>query len=240
MEYYKSHGLTLGTVAGTAVLAFLWIFLASMSSKAQTDFNDFPLHEYYSANHNKTLFVYLSGDGGMNEFSKSLCGKLMEKGYPVIALDSKKYFWKPKDPQQFTIDLDQMIRHYQQLWHTDSFVILGYSFGADVGVFVPQRLPLAINEKLKLAVYLNPSATTDYEIKVMDMLGKNSDNRKYNIVTEMNAINTAPVLCLMSEDEETISKGMIHNQRVLTKTLPGDHRFNYDYDLILRTIFAQL
>jgi len=238
MEFYRFRGTITYTLANATLL--LLFCLPSMKLMAQSAITDFPVYEYKSGSNNKTLFIYLSGDGGMNDFSKSLCSKLMEKGYSVMALDSKKYFWKPKDPQQFAEDLTQMIQHYQNLWHSDSLVIIGYSFGADVGAFVPQRLPFSILEKLKLVVFLNPSISTDYEIKLMDMLGKNSDNRKYDIVAEINHIDTARVICLMSAEEETIHAGMIQNKLILTRTLPGDHRFNNNYELIIRNIVEQL
>jgi len=176
----------------------------------------------------------------MNEFSRSLCIKFADQGYSVIAFDAKKYFWDQKTPETFVKDLSAIIRYYQQLEKSNTFVLLGYSFGADVGAFIPGRLSVDLVEKMQYAVFLNPSSTTDFEIKLMDMLGKNPENRKYNTLSELISIQHMPIICLISEDEFEELSGKIQNKELKIQTLPGDHRFNRDVGLIVNTIVALL
>jgi len=219
---------------------FLLLLCISMPSLAEDDISDFPIIEYKATYENSPQIFYISGDGGMNEFSKSLCRKFNDKGYSVIALDAKKYFWKEKTPEMFIKDISTLILHYQSIWHGDSFVVMGYSFGADVGAFIPARLPVDLVKKMKFSVFLNPSTSTDFEIKLMDMLGKEHNNRKYNIILELNSLEGTPVICLMSEDEISKISGKIQNEYIKVKILPGDHRFNFDYNLIVNTVIALL
>jgi len=205
---------------------------------AQTDMTEFPITEYKADNESSVQIFYLSGDGGMNEFSKTLCSRFAKQGYSVIALDSKKYFWSKKSPEIFVKDLSAIIRHFQDVWKGNSFILLGYSFGADVGAFIPGRLSEDLMKRMKYSVFLNPSYTTDFEVKLADMLGKNSENGKYNALDEINSLGHFPVMCLISEDELGALSGKIHDEEIKIKTLPGDHRFNRDVDLIISTIIT--
>ncbi len=212
------------------------ITLTTAMTFAEIDIKSLPIQEFPALHGKKTQIIYISGDGGMNDFSKSLCKSFQEKGYSVVALDSKKYFWKSKSPDLFANDIVGIINYYETLWGCDSFALLGYSFGADVGSFLPQRLPVNMKNNMRLAAMLDPSISTDFEIKLSDMLGGNSENRKFSIINELNSTDDKRIVCFFSEDESNSAKDRIKNDKIRIKTLPGDHRFNNDYSLIIQHI----
>lgn len=222
------------------ILTVLLLFSNNNILLGQNEVSDFPLTEYKTENESAIQIFYISGDGGLNEFSKSLCAGIASRGYSVIALDAKKYFWSPKTPETFVKDLSTIIRHFQQLWKVDSFVLLGYSFGADVVAFMPGRLPEDLVKKIRYSFFLNPSPTTDFEVKLMDLLGKKPSNRKYDVSAEINSITHIPATCLFSEDDYDGISDRIYNDEVEIRILPGDHRFNHEVDLIISTIIASI
>src|SRR6185312_10421067 len=69
----------------------------------------FPVTEWVTSSHDKPLIFYLSGDGGLNKFSTALCETLHGKGYDVIALNSKSYFWDKKTPEQTATDINNYL-----------------------------------------------------------------------------------------------------------------------------------
>ena len=89
----------------------------------------------------KPLVLYITGDGGWNKFSKNLSQAFADKGYPVVALNAKDYFWKKKTPTQAATDITSLIKAYQVNWKRKKIILLGYSFGADVMPFVFNLLP---------------------------------------------------------------------------------------------------
>lgn len=199
-----------------------------------------PLKEYENSKGNHTLVIYVSGDGGINNFSDSLCKEFLNKGFYVVALDSKKYFWSEKTPEQFTLDIEQIAEHYMNLWKSTSLVLVGYSFGADVVAYLPERLSKDLLKSIKFTALVTPSASTDFEIRLIDMLGNSTIQRKYDVPGELNNIQTHPVLCLLSEDEKNSIEDRVHNDNIEFKILPGGHRFNNNYMVIVNNIFKML
>jgi type IV secretory pathway VirJ component len=55
------------------------------------------------------MVVYISGDGGWNTFSESLCNYFSKKGFPVVVLNARKYFWDRKTPEETAADLVTII-----------------------------------------------------------------------------------------------------------------------------------
>ncbi len=219
------------------VIVCIVLFSAKyMTAFSAGELEDLPISEYMSDHGKSTYIIYISGDGGMNNFSKSLCKSFQEQGYSVVAFDAKKYFWKAKTPDAFNQVISEVIVHYQQIWKSESFLLVGYSFGADVGAFLPDRLPENLQKSMKLAAMLDPSVSTDFEIKLADMLGGNSENRKYSILNELNSNKNERIVCLFSDDEENGLKKKIVNKNLRIESLPGDHRFNNDYQLITTKI----
>ncbi|TSA35773.1 MAG: hypothetical protein D4R64_09085 [Porphyromonadaceae bacterium] len=85
---------------------------------------------------NLPLAFFVSGDGGWARFEKAVCEKLVENGISVVGLDAKKYFWKEKQPKEAAEDITKVIEYYMQQWNKNSFVLVGYSFGASVVPFI--------------------------------------------------------------------------------------------------------
>jgi type IV secretory pathway VirJ component len=219
----------------------LLVFTASVAfAKDQKEIGDLPVTEYKSGIANSFFVIYLSGDGGMNEFSKAFCENLQNRGYSVVALDCKKHFWKAKTPEVLADDINRILVHYENLWQLHSFFLVGYSFGADVAAFIPQRLSDHQESGLLFTVLLDPALTSQFEIKLVDMLGKNSRERKYSTINEINTDQNKPLLCIVSADDEGGIIDRITNKQIKVAQLPGDHRFNNDYNLVVNTILKML
>ena len=62
-------------------------------------------------------------------------------GYPVVGIDTLRYYWEHKTPEQSAEDLVELMHHYRQKWGAKHFVLTGYSFGADVLPAIYNRLP---------------------------------------------------------------------------------------------------
>jgi type IV secretory pathway VirJ component len=175
----------------------------------------------------KPMVAYITGDGGLNKFSKSLCGQLALQGYPVVALDARAYFWKKKTPGQTALDITRLIRIYQQTWHRSRIVLLGYSFGADVMPFVYNNLRADIAARVLNLCLLSPSGSTDFEIHISVMLGAGFAGRE-NVVAELNKISTKPVTLLFGSDENEFPISHLKIKNYTVTRLPGGHHYEGD------------
>jgi len=188
----------------------------------------------------KRIVFYLSGDGGMNTFSQKLVEELSAKNYALVSLDSRKYFWEQKSPEQLEQDLSALISHYLKSWDKDEFSIVGYSFGADAALLLAPRLSKDLQSKLKSLVLLSPSTSTDLVVKLTDMIGFGSKTAKYKTTSEIPKINS-PMLFIFGADEESDAYKVIPDRKNIVKTLiPGSHKFNNDMKKVSTTVINGL
>jgi type IV secretory pathway VirJ component len=218
---------------------FLLILLSSFILPAQelTSVEDLPLQLSVSKGTDKTLVVYLTGDGGWNSFSQKLTQEMEKEGYGVVSLNSRKYFRKKKTPEIFAKDIDLLSNHYMKEWGKTSLIIVGYSFGADVAAFLPNRLPKTLLKKLNHITLLSPSASTDFVINLSDLIGDSKNTkRKYKLDQELNK-TTLPIICIFGEKEDLKLKNILQRKKNITICeLPGSHHYKNNTILIVKMI----
>jgi type IV secretory pathway VirJ component len=199
---------------------------------------DYPLELSGEKGSNKELVIYLTGDGGWNNFSKKLSQEIEKQGYGVVTLNSRKYFWNEKSPEVLAHDIELLSEFFMKKWGKTSIIIVGYSFGADVASFLPSRLPVELIKKIKRIALLSPSASTDFVIKLSDMFGENdTDKRKFKIRQEIEK-SELPTICVFGEEEDLMLKGNLRNDKKLTVCeLPGKHEYRNNYSKLVKTVF---
>lgn len=216
------------------ILIFLLFCFFSVGAQIKSANEQLPLHFFSSSLKNKPLLVYISGDGGWNNFSEELVQELIKKGFPVVALDAKKYFWKAKTPEQFAKDMDSIIPFYLEKWGIKNYVLIGYSFGADVAAFLPARISMR-QATLKKTILISPSASTDFEVKIWDMLGANQIERKYKVANELKHVS-APFVLIFGSEEDSPLKRLQESSGLSKKYLPGSHHYEDESDKLAQEI----
>lgn len=174
------------------------------------------------------LVLFISGDGGWNSFSKHMAASYNAEGFDVIGLNSFKYFWKKKTPIEAASDIAELLNTYLSEWHKQQIIICGFSFGADVTPFIFQHLPETLKSKVSLVQLISPSAYTDFEIHVMDMLGSNDRVRAMNIATAVAQLDV-PVTCFYGAEETEKPLAAVKKTNLKLIVLPGDHHYAKSY-----------
>ncbi|WP_158799688.1 alpha/beta fold hydrolase [Pedobacter sp. L105] len=215
--------------------------LLKASAQTAPDLSDYPLHVQFKRS-SKPVLVYLTGDGGWNSFSEGLVNELGKSGYATIALDTRKYFWTGKTPDEFARDMKMILSAYLKAWNKESFSIIGYSFGADVGAFLPAHLPEQLSAKINSLVLLSPGLTTAYVVKLKNMLnfGASTANEKYKVYPEL-LKSAVPVWCIFGKDEESDFYGVLKETDKIHKlNVPGNHHYNDDTPAVARAVLKGL
>src|SRR3954464_9991967 len=213
-----------------SVKALLAIFLfISANAIAQ----DLPIDTLNSNDINKPLILYLTGDGGMNSFSKSFVKQWNRSGYPIIALNLKSYLWNAKSPDKAAADVTGLLRRYMRSWSRQRIILVGYSLGADVLPFVQTRLDEDVKNKASHVVLLSPSATTDFEVHVF------YSSKGESVPAEINKL-TKPTLVIFGNTEKNILDKGISNKNVTIIRIPGDHHYNDDVAYLVQQIHSRL
>jgi type IV secretory pathway VirJ component len=187
----------------------------------------------------KPMVMYITGDGGWNKFSKNLGQALADKGYPVISLNAKDYFWKKKTPAQAAADITLLIRTYQKIWNRNKIMLVGYSFGADVMPFIFNDLPADISARVVNISLLSPAANTDFEIHIAVMFGAGFSGGE-SVVTAINKITAKPLTFIFGKDENDLPLDQLKIRNYVVIRMEGGHHYDGDETALSNTIISHI
>ena len=182
------------------------------------------------------VVLLISGDGGWYNFEQSIADNLAKLGIPTVGLDSKKYFWKRRAPDQTASDMAKILNYYGKEWGREKFVLIGYSLGAEIVPFIVNRLPEEIKSKIESAILLSPATTTDFEIHFSNMLGMGNRQNTYNTIDEIIKMQNVPTLIIFGDGEKTQIPGLLSGTSVKIRNIPGDHHYKFNLPLIIQTM----
>jgi type IV secretory pathway VirJ component len=185
---------------------------------------------------NRPMAVMISGDGGWTSFDQSVAEQLSARGIPAVGFDSQKYFWDEKTPDQTSEDINKVIHHFMQEWKRNSFILIGYSFGADIVPFISSRLNNNIKENCKGNFLLSPDVLGDFEIHISDMLSMGISNNKYNVSNEVKLNKQFKTFCFFGSEEDQSENYKFKQAGAKIIVLPGPHHYNNNYPVIADSI----
>jgi type IV secretory pathway VirJ component len=212
------------------------------STPSQTEsVTDLPLIEVPAATPSANSFALLiSGDGGWAGIDKQLAAALNTQGLSVVGLDSLRYFWKRRTPEDTAKDVTRALTHYLTAWNTRSAVLVGYSRGADVLPATVARLPPELRQRVKLVALVAPSRVAEFEVHVTDLLGGGGGD--YEVLPEVQSLGGMPVLCIYGDAEvdESLCPLLKDVKGAKSLMLQGGHHFGGDYARVARSIIDAL
>ena len=219
---------------------FLSIFFyTAVNGQTASDISKLPVNIVTATTDSSKPFVlYITGDGGWNKFSKTLSQEFANKGYPVVALNSNKYFWDKKTAQQTATDVAKLLTYYQSLWKKKKVLLVGYSFGADVMPFVYNNLKKELLPEVINLTLLSPSAKTDFEIHLMVMMGSSGDGE--SVPAAINKITSKPITFIFGKDEDEFPSKELTIKNYVTVTLTGGHHYDGDEATVVTAILKQV
>jgi type IV secretory pathway VirJ component len=230
--------LETGRSKADALVAMTAPHLKKAEPVSDSDVSDLPLIELRAAQPTDLLAIVISGDGGWRDLDKTMALALQKDGVSVIGIDSLRYFWGEKTPQQTANDLARVIRAYNARWHTSHVALVGYSFGADVMPFAYNRLPDAVREQVSYVSLMGFSPAADFQIRVTGWLGMPASDKALKVRPEFDKLPPAMVQCIYGEKEEDTLCPQLTKTGIEVVKLPGDHHFGGDYDALARRILA--
>ena len=208
---------------------FPLFFIITLAQKSKL-----PLKEW-NTSADKPLVFYISGDGGYTSFSEGVCTTINKTGYMVTSLNSKSYFDDQKTPQQTTDDIVNYLNDQINKRKDKQFILIGYSFGADITPFVVNLFPDSLKRKLISVVLLSPSTSTDFETHVWDKLGWKK-KRSMDVVAEVNKLGAIKTTIILGDDDADFPINNIKLENFVHELLPGGHHYEGNTDEVAKTI----
>ena len=186
------------------------------------------------------IAIILTGDGGWAGLDVAVANQLAQRGIEVVALNTLKYFWETRTPDQAVDALTGIIGHYGAQHPLADFVVLGYSFGAGLSPVLINRLPESARKRIAAQVLISPDAEAVFEIHVGDWFGSTAHKGAIPIAPEI-AKSQVPVICVHGADEDdSFCKRIVTKPNVRELVLPGAHHYNGDYDRLGAAIVGAL
>jgi type IV secretory pathway VirJ component len=197
-----------------------------------------PVVEVPAGQTTDTVTLFLSGDGGWRDLDRDVAGEMAKLGYPVVGIDTLRYYWQHKTPEQSAIDLSELMQHYRQKWGTKRFVLTGYSFGADVLPAIYNRLPAEDQQRVDAVILLAFARSGSFEIEVEGWLGK--EGQEAPTGPEMARMPAAKVVCIYGVEEADESGCTEHTAVGERLKLPGGHHFDENYPALAKRLIDEI
>jgi type IV secretory pathway VirJ component len=200
------------------------------------DIGDLPVQEVHASGASDEMALLMTGDGGWAGLDQELAARLAANGVPTVGLNSLKYFWRERTPEETAGDVARILRHYLSAWNKKRVLLVGYSFGADVLPFVVNRLPSDLRERIASISLHGIDANASFEVRIAEWVG--ADNGDPPTRPELARITQLPVLCLYGEGEKDsicpgLPAGTIAREQVGT-----GHHFGGEYATLADRILA--
>jgi len=200
------------------------------------EIGELPVQEVQASGTSAEFALLLTGDGGWAGLDQELAARLAASGVPTVGLNSLKYFWKQRTPEETAADVARILRHYLSAWHKQRVLLIGYSFGADVLPFVVNRLPPDLRSKVASVSLLGIDGSASFEISISDWVG--TDDAGAATRPEVGRITGLPVLCLYGEGEkDSICPGLA-DPGIRREQVGTGHHFGGEYATLADRILA--
>jgi type IV secretory pathway VirJ component len=205
--------------------------------------SDLPLTEVPSApaqgegSGEQRLALLLTGDGGWAGLDRELSRELAQQGVPVVGLNSLKYFWHERKPEEVERDVERVLRHYLDAWHKERILLVGYSFGADVLPFVVERLPADLRARIAGISLIGLSQSASFEVHVSDWL-PGAAGGDVAVAPQVAKLRGLSVACFYGEGESDTPCPALGVQGVAAVQIGKGHHLGGEYADLAKRILA--
>jgi type IV secretory pathway VirJ component len=241
------HEIPRGMATGDALRSFIEPHLATprpavaklpANTAPAIDISALPLTEQPVDHPSKLMAILLSGDGGWRDLDKTIAEDLQQQGVPVVGLDTLRYFWSKKTPQQTADVVSALIQTFMAKWHSDEVALIGYSFGADVIPFAYNRLPASLRDHVVLIALLGLSKSADFEISVRGWLGEPPGPDALPVLPQATKIPPQLIQCFYGQDETDTACPQLAQLGAETFRRNGAHHYDGNYGALADAILA--
>jgi type IV secretory pathway VirJ component len=209
------------------------------------------------AGKNDVMAIIYSGDGGWADLDRRLGIAFIDRGIPVLGVNTFKYYWRDRTPEESARELDALMTKYLGVWGKRRIWLVGFSFGADVLPTIVDKLSPENRARITQLVLLSPSRDVTFEIELEGYMIKQgwfkehlktllqhvNPIRHYDTMPPLQALaGRPPVVCYYGLDDSDDSVCTEPNLPgwVQVHAKKGDHHFDGGYQPLAKQMLDEL
>jgi type IV secretory pathway VirJ component len=215
-------------------LSFVWILCAAVSlgEPQITGLIEVPA----SPGRENVMAILYTGDGGWRATDHGLARTLAGQGIPTVAVNTLRYFWTRRTPEEAARDFERIVEHYLAAWKKQKVIVIGYSYGADVLPFILSRLSQSVVSHVELVALLAPTRTVDFEFHLMQWFLQYTPKTSKPVLPELEKLKGLRILTFCGDqDGEALCRYLPPGISKIV-FLHGGHRFDKLYKVIAEDI----
>lgn len=203
------------------------------------------------------MAVIYSGDGGWADLDRRLGIAFIDRGIPVLGVNTFKYYWRERTPEESARQLDALMTKYLGVWGKQRVWLVGFSFGADVLPTIIGKLSPENRARITQLVLLSPSRDTTFEIElegymikqgwfkehVKRLLQHVNPIRHYDTMPPLQALqNRPPTVCYygLEDSDDSLCDEPDLPGWVTVHAKKGGHHFDGGYPPLVRQMLEEL
>jgi type IV secretory pathway VirJ component len=226
---------------GAAVLVAASSLPAQSSPPPSGDAAGLPLKTITASGAALPVFaLFITGDGGWASIDNDITAELAEHGVNVVGLDSRAYLHERRTPDQVAADVARIVRQFQEQWHQEHFILVGYSRGADLAPFIASRLDTSLRADLSLVAMIGLGERAGFEFHFQDIFRDVKRAGDLPTLPELEKLRGVPMMCIYGTEEKASGCRDAPPDVVERVARNGSHHFDNDYRAIADLILADL
>ena len=170
--------------------------------------------------------IFLTGNGGWKDLAQSVTTYLNSKNISVVAINTKRYLWSEKKPEQIACDLETLIDRFNHKWDQTKVVLLGYSMGAEVIPFAVNSMKEEYRNKLSDIILIGPWQKATFKVNLLDYVME--VNKGKDIYSELLKMKNKMAYVICDDNDISICKKGLEGV-IDFDLLAGGHHFGGDY-----------
>jgi type IV secretory pathway VirJ component len=218
------------------------LLTAPLAKQDEGALRGLPLVELPAKRPGDLMAVFYSGDGGWRDIDKSIGEWMAQRGVAIVGVDSLRYFWSKKSPEEVAADLALLFDHYGAEFGTSRYALVGFSFGSDIMPDVWPKLPKAVKDRVGVVSLMALGTNADFEVTVEGFLGAATAESR-PLAPLLGQLPLDRTQCIYGQEEaddrETscTAPELGDAQRV---ALEGGHHFDGDYSKAAQAIWERI
>ncbi len=186
-----------------------------------------PLHRLDAAagcDQCNAVVIFYTGVAGWGPVDAAIGARLAARGYPVVGVDSFRYFWRSRTAEGAALDLTRLIEGEGRLRGRSRVILAGYSFGGAALPLIAERLPREVLDRVELLALIAPSIQGELVLRPWSFIDVPGPTAR-PIAPSVAALSGPAQICIYGVlDHLAACPGLDadHTRRV---ALPGGHLF---------------